>query len=116
MSTLTSLSMPVQQVGGGDQALEEIHQAHDFDLIIYDCSRQEHRAKGHCNCVDCCSKIIANNNAKTMLVVLDHQDKKKVIPGNDGDLYCFIEKPLSTFCLAQGINNFFKEENLSEAL
>ncbi len=115
MSTFTALSMPVQKMVGGDNALEEVQQAHDFDLIVYDCNPQEHRTEGHCNCVDCCSKIIVNNT-KPMLVVLDRQDKEKITAGKEGDLYCVIEKPLSTFSLAQGINNFFKEENLSEAV
>jgi len=115
MSTFTALSMPVQKMLGGDNALEDVQQAHDFDLIVYDCNPQEHRTEGHCNCVDCCSKIIVNNT-KPMLVVLDRQDKEKITAGKEGDLYCVIEKPLSTFSLAQGINNFFKEENLSEAV
>ncbi|MEO1929679.1 MAG: response regulator, partial [Gammaproteobacteria bacterium] len=115
MSTLTALSMPVQQVRGGDNVLEEVQQAHDFDLIVYDCNSQKHRTEGHCNCVDCCSKIIVNNT-KPMLVVLDRQDQEKITAGKEGDLYCVIEKPLSTFSLAQGINNFFKEANLSEAV
>jgi len=115
MSTFTALSMPVQKMLGGDNALEDVQQAHDFDLIVNDCNPQEHRTEGHCNCVDCCSKIIVNNT-KPMLVVLDRQDKEKITAGKEGDLYCVIEKPLSTFSLAQGINNFFKEENLLEAV
>ncbi|HHZ69928.1 MAG TPA: response regulator [Methylococcaceae bacterium] len=115
MSTLTALSLPVHQLSGGGKALEEIHQAHDVELIIYDCNTQEHCAEGFCRCVYCCSKIIVNNT-KPMLVVVDDQDKEKIIPGKEADLYCFIEKPLSTFSLAQGINNFFKEPNPSEAL
>lgn len=115
MSTFTALSMPVQKMGGGDNALEDVQQAHDFNLIVYDCNPQEHRAEGHCNCVDCCSKIIVNNT-KPMLVVIASLDKEKITAGKEGDLYCVIEKPLSTFSLAQGINNFFKEQSLSDAV
>jgi len=107
--------MPVQKMGGGDNALEDVQQAHDFNLIVYDCNPQEHRAEGHCNCVDCCSKIIVNNT-KPMLVVIASLDKEKITAGKEGDLYCVIEKPLSTFSLAQGINNFFKEQSLSDAV
>jgi len=115
MSTFTALSMPIQKMGGGDNVLEDVQQAHDFDLIVYDCNPQEHRTESHCNCVDCCSKIIVNNT-KPMLVVIDSLDKEKITAGQEGDLYCVIEKPLSTFSLAQGINDFFTEQSLSEAV
>jgi len=113
MSTLTALLMPVQQVAVGDDALENVLQAHDFDLVVYDCNPQEHRTESHCNCVDCCSKIIVNNS-KPMLVVIDSLDKEKITAGKKGNLYGVIEKPLSTFSLAQGVNSFFTEQSLSE--
>jgi len=113
MSTFTALSMPIQKMDGGDNTLEDVQQAHDFDLIVYDCNPQEHRIESHCNCVDCCSKIIVNNT-KPMLVVIDSLDQEKITAGKEGDLFCVIEKPLSTFSLAQGINDFFTEQSLSE--
>lgn len=117
MSTLTRLGLQAQKMNGADKTFEIIQQVSEFDLIVYDCSSLEHQTVGSCNCIDCFSKI-SINNSKPMIIVLDRQTKERLgvdsESESESDLYCFVEKPLSTYNLAQGINNFFKQKSQSE--
>ena len=113
MSTLSRLGLLAEQINGIDKTLAIIQQVSDCDLIIYDCSSLEHRTVGDCNCIDCFSKI-THNNSKPMIVILDRQTKERLRFDGDSDLYCFVEKPLNTYSLAQGINDFFTQKGQPE--